>query len=87
MKTVLEFTIDGDVRTLYTDDINLYDLGKLQNVRRASEITFDEYRQEWVVVAAVTLEQVARFKSRNEAIDWEIENFSPGGKHDENSNH
>ena len=87
MKRIMEFDVDGNISTLYTDDINLYQLGVLQNVRRASEIIFDECRQEWVVVTAMTRAPVARFTNRTEAIDWEIENFSPGGRYYEAGNH
>lgn len=75
----IEIGVDGNITTLYTDEVELYDLGVVCNVRRASTIEFDEMAQEWMVIEAATKRVVYRNKSREEAIAWEIEAFSPGG--------
>ena len=80
MIPTIEIDTNGDIQTLYTDDINLYELGTILNVKRASHIKFDESNQEWEVINAVTNKIVYRTKNRSEAIEWEINNFSPGGK-------
>ena len=77
---VVEFDENGDVATLYTDEIDLYELGLIGDVRRASHVEFDEVKQEWMVLKADG-EVVHRDKNRDQAIAWEIRNFGPGGKH------
>ena len=77
------FEIDGegDIQTIYTDEVCLYELGEVSNVRRASNILFDEGKQEWVVHRASDGKEVHRNKNRIDAIRWEILSFSPGGEH------
>ena len=77
---VLEFDENGDVATLYTDEIDLYELGLLGQVRRASQVEFDEASQEWMV-RTPDGEIVHRDRNRDQAIAWEIRNFGPGGRH------
>ena len=77
---VVEFDENGDIVTLYTDEIDLYELGIIREVRRASHVEFDETRQEWMVLTPDG-EVVHRNKSREQAIESEIGNFSPGGPH------
>lgn len=84
MNTVLEIDETGNVSCLYTDEINLYDIGMVQNVTRASHIEFDEQTQEWIVIHAKSCEILFRHKNRESAIEWEIENLKPGGKYYEN---
>jgi len=72
---------DGTMHTIYTEELDLYELGQLGNVRRASWLVFDEPAQEWTVRSADTGETVHRTRSRADAINWEIRHFSPGGKH------
>lgn len=81
MIPTLEIDIDGNIQTLYNDDINLYDLGKVCNVKRASHINFNEQQQRWQVVCATTGKIVFSHHNRAQAIRWEIENFSPDGKY------
>ena len=71
---------DGDIQTLYTEEVDLRALGRIENVHRASHVIFDEARQEWTVVCAVTDRVVHRNPSREAAIAWEIEHFQPGGE-------
>jgi hypothetical protein len=75
----IEIGTDGNIRTLYTDEIELYDLGIVCNVRRASTVEFNEDRQEWEVRKADNGRVVHRNKNREAAIAWEIKAFSPGG--------
>jgi len=77
---VVEFDENGDVVTLYTDEIDLYELGVIGEVRRASHVEFDEARQEWMVLTPDG-DVVHRDRNRERAIEWEIRNFGPGGKH------
>lgn len=72
---------EGVMHTLYTEEVDLYELGAVGNVHRASHVAFDERAQEWTVRDARTGETVHRNRSRVAAIDWEIQHFSPGGKH------
>ena len=81
MIPVLEIDNHGNVRTLYTDEIDLYAIGEVTNVRRASNLEFNEENQEWEVISAATGAVVHRNKNRTKAIEWEIEHFGPGGDH------
>ena len=81
MIPVLEIDEQGNIRTLYTDEIDLYCLGKVENVRRASHLDFNESLQQWEVVQASTGKIVHKGSNRTKAIEWEIQNFSPGGKY------
>ncbi len=69
---------DGDVQTLYTEEVDLRAIGRIENVRRASHIIFDEASQEWTVKCAVTGRVVHSDPSREAAIAWEIKHFQPG---------
>ena len=81
MIPVLEVDEHGNVRTLYTDEIDLYAIGEVTNVRRASHLEFNEENQEWEVIQASTGKVVHRNKNRELAIFWEIENLGVGGKY------
>lgn len=69
----------GDIHTLYNERVNLHELGRIENVRRASHVTFDEDDQVWTVTCAVTGRIVHRHPSREAAVAWEIAHFQPGG--------
>ena len=71
---------EGDVHTLYNEGVDLRDIGRIENVHRASHIRFNEAEQEWTVVCAVTGQVVHRDPSRETATAWEIEHFQPGGQ-------
>jgi len=79
MIPTIEIDENGNVRTLYTDEVDLYEIGHVADVRRASNVEFSEARQEWEVIDAITGKIVHTNKSRTDAIEWEIANFSPGG--------
>lgn len=77
---IFEITPDGDVECLWTDEIDLFDVGQITNVRKASNVDFNESEQMWEV-SSLDGEVLHQNKNRELAIDWEIVNFSPGGKH------
>jgi hypothetical protein len=77
----IEINKEGNILTLYNDEVDLYDLGLVTNVRRASHIVFNEIKQWWEVVDMKTGEVVHKNKNRELAINKEIELFSPGGEY------
>jgi len=77
---VVEFDENGDIVTLYTDEIDLYELGVIGEVRRASNVEFDGARQEWMVITPDG-DVVHKDRNRERAIEWEVRNFGPGGPH------
>ncbi len=79
MIPTIEIDSQGNITTLYTDEINLYDLGTVCDVRRASNVEFNEKEQVWEVIDASSGNIVYKDKNREKAIDWEIIAFSPGG--------
>ena len=85
MIPILEIDAVGDIRTLYTDEVNLYELGLVGNVRRASRVEFDEENQLWEVICAKTGVVVYKNKNRQSAIEKEIILFGPGGQHYDNA--
>lgn len=78
---IIEINEQGNISTLYNDNIDLYDLGLVTHVRRASLIEFNEKRQWWEVVNVATKEIVYQNKVREECLKWEIINFGCGGKY------
>jgi hypothetical protein len=78
---VIEIDQVGNISTLYNDEINLYEIGTVTHVRRASFIEFNEKRQWWEVIDVVTEEVVYQNKIREKCIKWEIINFGPGGRY------
>lgn len=83
MKVVLEICEEGNVHGLYTDQVDLFAIGRVQNVRKASNVEFCEELQKWQVT---TLDGKVLYEdtNREKAIEWEITNFSPGGPYCEN---
>ena len=79
MIPVIEINADGDLATLWTDQVDLYAVGRVTNVHNASTVEFHEELQTWEVVDAQTQEVVHRHPNRQRAIEWEITNFGPGG--------
>lgn len=77
----IEINEQGNISTLYNDEIDLYAIGTVTHVRRASEILFNQECQYWEVVDAKTKEIVYQNKLRNKCIEWEIINFGCGGKY------
>lgn len=80
MIPTIEIDNDGNIRTIYSDEIDLYALGEVHSVRRASNVEFDETNQEWMVIQTSTGDIIHRNKSRKQAILWEIEKLGIGGK-------
>lgn len=81
MIPTIEIDQQGNISTLYNDNIDLYSLGPVTHVRRASFIEFNETKQWWEVVDATTKEIVYQNKIREKCIEWEVINFSPGGRY------
>lgn len=78
MKVILDIDEIGDVHCLWTDDINLFDIGLVTNVRKASNVEFNEVEQMWEVLS-LEGEVLHQNKNREAAVEFEIEAFSPGG--------
>ncbi len=92
--TKLRITPDGRIQGLWTDDVQLCELGVVR-VRRASHVEFDDSRQCWTVRPANSASFVRKWldrllgrpsdrivhreHSRSRALAWEHENFQPGG--------
>jgi len=76
---ILEIDKSGDIHSLYSDDLLLQEIGNIHNMRRASNIDFDETTQMFQVIDANTGQIVHTNKNRDKAIEWEIEHFQPGG--------
>ncbi len=69
---VLLITPEGDVETLYTEQIDLRAFGKLR-VERASNVEFDDDKQGWRVLYPnniIMTEEV--FATREAALAWEV---------------
>jgi len=81
MIPVLEIDQKGNVSTLYNDEVDLYDLGLVTHVCRASFIEFNELKQEWEIIHVKTRKIIGHDKNREEAIEKEIEMFQPGGEY------
>lgn len=76
-KVVFEITPEGDLQGLYTDKVDLFAIGKITNVNKASNVEFDEESQLWQVLS-LDGRVLHTDSNRETAIEWEIENFSPG---------
>lgn len=63
---------DGDVDCLYTDKINLKEIGKL-DVSRASTVEWDNDIQGWVVDILIDGHKIGPFDSREDALCAEVE--------------
>ena len=78
MSGVIELLIDlsGDVRCLYTEVIDLSQLGEL-HVERASHVEFDDENQTWTVRLPNNGKVIGTgFKSRRDAINHEVEHLN-----------
>ena len=90
----LRITPDGCIRGLWSDHVQLTDLGTV-HVRRASHVEFDEMQQCWTVREAAPRNRILRLLqhlrgrpiggvlhhayTRASALAWENEHFQPGG--------
>jgi hypothetical protein len=77
----IDIDTEGNITTIYKDDLCLRELGIIYGVRRASWIHFNELSQEWVVINSTNNVPVYSDKNRDKCVEWEIENFGPGGKY------
>lgn len=82
---VIEIDENGNITTLYNDRIDLYEIGRVHNVHKASHVEFAEEKQEWQIISAKTGEVLGFDKNREIAIEKEIEMFQPGGEYYENN--
>lgn len=78
MKIVLEIDKEGNMHGLYTDEIDLFSIGRVTNVHKASNVEFNETEQMWEV-SSLDGEVLYKDQNREAAIEWEIKNFSVGG--------
>lgn len=77
---VFDIDEEGNMHGLYSDEISLFSVGRIVNVRKASNVEFNEEEQVWEVLS-LNGDVLHKDKNRQAAIDWEITSFSPGGKH------
>jgi hypothetical protein len=77
MSTTLRFDQKGGVACLYTEKIDLRELGRLQVVR-ATEISFDPEQQRWEVRCATSGKLLFADPSRATCLAWEQANLQPG---------
>jgi tRNA splicing endonuclease len=80
MIPIIEIDLDGDLNTLYTDEVDLLAIGELVDVERASDVVFDQRYQVWEVISMHGKTLASGFKSRKAAIEAEIKLMQPGGK-------
>lgn len=85
MKTTIQIDPDGNLHCLYTDDIDLFAIGKVVDVRKASNVNFNEEKQVWEIIT-LDGQVVYKHANREAAIAKEIELFSPGGIYYDNDN-
>lgn len=72
-------TKTGGVQMLHDDVADLCSLGSV-TCKRASHVEFDTVKQKWYVQSAKTLEVLGYFESREKALAWEKDYYSPGGQ-------
>lgn len=80
MKMTIDIDQNGNLSTLYTDEIDLYEIGKVKNVARASNVVFNEKTQQWDVVTCKTQKTIFSHPNRSIAIQQEIILMQPGGE-------
>lgn len=69
---------EGTLHTLYNEELDLQELGRVENVHRATWIQHDPAAQMFTVIDASTGAEVYRNARRSECIAWEISNYQPG---------
>lgn len=78
MEVVIDIDTEGNMHCLYTDQIDLFAVGRVTNMRKASNVEFNEEEQVWEVTS-LNGQVLYTNANRNMAIEWEIANFSVGG--------
>ncbi len=76
MKTTLRFDPTGTIDCLYTEAIDLREIGKLR-ITRATDIRFNTASQEWDVHEYSTGKVLFSNPSRTECLTWENQNLQP----------
>ncbi len=79
MIPTLEIDQDGNISTLWTDEVCLYELGTIHSICRASNVDFDETRQVWQV-KLLNGTVIHENQNREAAIEEEIRLVGPGGR-------
>ena len=82
---VFEIDKEGNMHGLYTDQVDLFSVGRISNVRKASNVEFNSEEQTWEVTS-LDGEVLYQNTNREKAIKKEIELFSPGGRYYEANN-
>jgi hypothetical protein len=68
---VMTFAPDGTARCLWTEDVPLHELGRL-DIQRASTVGFEPSKQQWEVRLASEPDVVAfSHQSRETCLEWE----------------
>lgn len=80
MNITFDIDTEGNMHGLYTDKIDLFDIGRVTSVRKASNVEFNESEQTWEVLS-LEGEVLHKNPNRDAAIEFEIVAFSPGGIH------
>lgn len=80
MLPTIDIDEDGNIQTIYSDELDLHEIGTIHNVRRASNVDFDEVEQLWHV-KLLDGTVIYKDKNREKAIEEEIKLLSPGGKY------
>ena len=76
MRTTLRFDSGGSIGCLYTDAIDLRELGSLK-ITRATDIRFNDPTQQWRVHEVGTDRVIFSNPSRSECLVWEHRNLQP----------
>ena len=74
MNSTITFTPDGNGQCLYTEAIDLKNIGTLE-IKRATNIEFNDYSQYWEVRAAKDNNILYQDASREVCMKWELENL------------
>jgi hypothetical protein len=76
MKATLRFDPGGQIDCLYTEAIDLRELGNLQ-VSRATDIRFNPAAQQWDVHEYSSGKVLFSHPSRSACLNWENQNLQP----------
>ncbi len=75
----IEILPSGNVRSLYSDKIDLTKLGKA-TIRRASHVEFNNKKKMWEVRSAKTKALICSTQGREEALGLEEKYYNPEGE-------